>query len=202
MGLSADFFDSFDADSNLDISIWTNQSSLLTLLGAESSDPNSVFVAPVLTFGSNGMRMTGVNGTFQFTGIQSLSPIVPPFTLTTTVTATGGTGTEFEVYLVSGDLSQILGVAGSAASNGIVVNYGPTLQGEILEESLSRGVPYTIRIELDTNGTASVLLSVTNTLVLASEGGCPLGRGPSMLSWRNGMLRKTGPNQLSGRMFT
>ncbi|MGO8699961.1 MAG: hypothetical protein ACLQVY_19900 [Limisphaerales bacterium] len=178
MAQSANLFDSFEADSNLDTSIWTNQSGLLTLLAAESSVPNSVFVAPVLTFGGSGMKMAGVNGTYQFTGIQSLSPIAPPFTLTTTVTATGGDGTEFEVYLVSSDLSQVLGVAGSVASNGIVADYGQPLHGAVLEENLNNRLPYTIRMALDTNGAASVLLSDTNALILAAKGGLPIGIGP------------------------
>jgi hypothetical protein len=178
LGQPADFADFFNSDSNLDTSIWTNQSTLLTLLAAESSVPQSLFVAPVLAFGASGMEMSGANGTFQFTGIQSLSAKVPPFTLTTTVTATGGNGTEFDIYLVSSNLDQALEVAGSAASNGIVVNYGQPLMGKILEENLSDGLPYTIRIELDTNGSAAVLLSDTNRLVLASEGGLPVGTGP------------------------
>jgi hypothetical protein len=188
--------DDFAADTNLDTAMWTEQSTLLTALASVSSSPGSALVAPLLSFGTNGMQMSGVNGGFQFTGIQSLSTIAPPFTLTTTVTGLEGNGNEFDVYLVSSDLSQFLEVAGNGASQAVLVNSGPLLDspGNLLCGNLSTGVSYTIRIEVGTNGSASVLLSDASRVILASQGGLRIGTGPFYVVLAQRNLTQAGPD--------
>jgi hypothetical protein len=182
--------DDFTADTNLDTAVWATQSTLLTALASASSSPGSQFVLPDLDFGTNGMEMSGLNGSLQFTGIQSLSPIAPPFTLTTTVAALGGNANEFDLFLVNADVSQSVEVTANASSNAFLVNYGEPFDGigNLLAGNVITGRLYTIRIDVGTNGKASVLLSDASRAVLASKGGLPVGAGPFyvVLAQRNG----------------
>ncbi len=90
---------------------WTTSSAFLTALASASSCTPATFVAPQLGFSSqSGLQMSGPTEDYQTTGIQSSVALSPPFTVTTTVMATRGTGIPFEIFLSSADLSQYLTV--------------------------------------------------------------------------------------------
>jgi hypothetical protein len=61
--------DNFTTDSTLNTAIWTAQPSFLTALASASSSPGSPFLNPILSLGTAGMQMSGVSGTYEFTGI-------------------------------------------------------------------------------------------------------------------------------------
>lgn len=195
--------DNFAADSSLNASLWTNQSSILSALAIDTSSPANTFLTPTLSFSSAGMQMTGVNGHYQFAGIQSLAAFAPPFTLSTTVMGTLSPGNAFAVFLVNGSLSQWLAINGDLIPDtcyqNIWINYtgsGIPLSslGNALYGNPSLGVFYTIQISVGTNGNASVAL-MTNGVTLVSQSGLSVGNGPFyvVLAQKEGWPCDSGP---------
>jgi len=132
------------------------------------------------------MQMSGVNGTNEFAGIQSLEAFAPPFTANATVMGAQSYGNAFVVFLVNDTLSQWLLIEGDLISNtcyqSVWMNYtgsGYSLAslGNALYEDPILGVFYTIEISLGTNGDASVAL-MTNGVTLALQSGLSISNGP------------------------
>ena len=176
--------DNFASDSSLNSSLWTQQS---TFLNAVAANLGLTFITPTLSFGSAGMQMTGVNGLYQFAGIQSLAAFAPPFTLKTTVMGTLSYGNAFLVVLVNNNLSQWLEINGDlipeTCYQNVWINYtGSGIPfsslGNALYGNPSLGVFYTIQITVDVSGNASVLLLNSSGVVLAARSGLPVGQGP------------------------
>jgi hypothetical protein len=201
----AQFADNFATDSSLNTSLWTNQSSFLTTLAAGASSPGSSFLTPILSFGTNGMQMSGVTADYQFTGISSLTTFTPPFTLTTTVMGVSAYGNPFYVYLVNNDLSQWLTIAGNVGTTsgawGIWIDY--TESGVLLSSlgidifgNPSTGVWYTIQLSVDASGNGAFALTDINGNILASQSALPVGTGPFYvaLAQREGLPAVSGPN--------
>jgi hypothetical protein len=149
------------------------------------------------------MQMSGVNGTYQFAGIQSLAAFAPPFTVNTTVMGTLSYGNAFVVFLVNSNLSQWLDINGDLIPNtcyqNVWINHtgsGIPLSslGNALYGKPSLGVFYTIQISVGTNGNASVAL-MTNGGTLASQSGLSVGDGPFyvVLAQREGLPCVSGP---------
>ena len=149
------------------------------------------------------MQMSGVNGTYQFAGIQSLAAFAPPFTVNTTVMGTLSYGNAFVVFLVNSNLSQWLDIHGDLIPNtcyqNVWINYtgsGKPLSsvGNTLYGNPSLGVFYTIQISVGTNDNASVVL-MTNGVALASQSGLSVGNGPFyvVLAQREGSPCVSGP---------
>jgi hypothetical protein len=95
------FSDQFANDSGLNAALWTTTSSLLNHIAAygEGGCNGNTFVPSALSFGPDGMQMTGANQNYQFTGIQSAAVFSPPFTLNAAVTGTIANGCPFELFL-------------------------------------------------------------------------------------------------------
>jgi hypothetical protein len=194
--------DNFTADSGLNTNLWTDQSSLLVSLALA---PGAALLPPVLGFGPSGMQMSGINGTNEFAGLQSLATFAPPFTLNTTVEGVAAYGYPFQVFLVNSNLTQWFFIGGNVGSYngvyyGIWANYtasgGPVgYRGEELYYQPDPDVWYSFRISLETNGNASVVLT-TNGVVLAAQGGLQVGTGPFyvILAQREGVPAVIGPN--------
>ena len=109
--------DNFTADSGLNTNLWTDQSSLLVSLALA---PGAALLPPVLGFGPSGMQMSGINGTNEFAGLQSLATFAPPFTLNTTVEGMAAYGYPFQVFLVNSNLTQWFFIGGNVGSyNGV-----------------------------------------------------------------------------------
>lgn len=195
--------DDFAADSSLNTSLWTTQSSFLSALAAGSSSLGATLLTPTLSFGSAGMQMTGVNGTYQFAGIQSLAAFTPPLTVSTTVMGTLSYGDAFAVFLVNSNLSQWLDINGDlipdTCHENVWINYTGSGQplsnlGNALYGNPSTNVWYTIQISVGTNGNASVAL-MTNGVTLASQSGLTVGNGSFyiVLAQREGSPCVSGP---------
>ena len=172
--------DNFQNDSGLNIALWTTQSSLLNAIAGygEGGFFGNAFVTPVLSFGPNGMQMSGANANLEFTGIQSLAAISPPFTLNTTVTGTIANANPFELFLSNSNWSQGLALFGNINSENCGY-YGIWVQGVddyLLYGSPEIDQPYTIQVSWATTGDLTVsLISSGATLATNSY---YVGRGP------------------------
>jgi hypothetical protein len=199
-------WDDFTLNSNLDGSLWTEQSDLLTALASASSSPASRLLAPTLNFSSKGMEMSGVDGDLEFTGVQSLKSFSPPFILSTTVDGILADADPFEVYLISSDLNQGIDVAGNLNPNnglfyGIWVNWSSSglplnTLGESIYSNPLVNQNYDIAISVDSGGSATVVFAL-NGYAYASESGLQVGHGPFylVLAQREGLPYTVGPNK-------
>ena len=106
--------DNFYADGALNPSLWQTQSPVLTSLAARHGS----LVSPVLAFSPSGMQMSGIGGKKQFMGIQSTAAYAAPFSFSTTVIGMTQDAIPFEIYLVSGDMSQFLSISGHLGGRG------------------------------------------------------------------------------------
>ncbi len=227
---SAQLSDNFTQDVGLNGSIWTSSSSFLTSMASATSSPPGSFLTPSLCFSAApasscstpaGMAMSGVNGTLEFTGIQSVQAFSPPFTFETTVEAIEADGNPFNVYLVSGDLSQWISIAGNVNSGngpyyGIDVNWTNSGQlfsslGSTVYATPGTGIFYNITVSIDSSGNASMSISAAGTtlgsisnlsvgkgpfyVVLAQREGLPYTVGPNLAVWQSVQLSSTGLTQ-------
>jgi hypothetical protein len=106
--------DNFYTDGGLNPSLWTTQSPLLAGLAAQQG----VAISPVLSFSPSGMQMSGIGGHNQFMGIQSTAAVGAPFSFSATVSGLTQDAVPFEIYLVSGDMSQYLTISGHLGGRG------------------------------------------------------------------------------------
>jgi hypothetical protein len=194
-GTGRTLYDNFAADSGLNLSLWTTQSSFLNALAANIS---STFLTPTLSFSSVGMEMSGVNDTYKFTGISSLATFAPPFTLSTTVEGIQAHGNPFAVYLVNSDLSQGFNIEGNLNSEngnyyGIWIN---SVGNNLFYKNPNIGMRYTIQVSVGVDGSASASLKDSSGVVLASQTGLQVGTGPFyvVLGQREGLPYTVGPN--------
>jgi hypothetical protein len=117
--------DNFFADGGLNPSVWQTQSSVLSGISYMGGHP----VGTTLQFSPSGMQMSGIRGSGQFMGIQSMGSFAAPFNFSATVTGLAQDGIPFEVYLASADLQQWVSVAGHLGGRGSRPNGGLDLGG-------------------------------------------------------------------------
>ncbi len=126
---------------------------------------------PSLSFSSAGMTMSGITGTNQYTGIQSVQSFTPPFSAQVTVTGTVAHGDAFYLQLVSADLSEYLNVLGNLNPNN-GSNYGINVNADgntsVLDTTPAVNVLYTIAITVGVTGNANVTLTNAAGTVLGS----------------------------------
>ena len=106
--------DNFYGDGELNPSLWQTQSPILTSLAARYGS----LVSPVLVFSPSGLQMSGIGGKKQFMGIQSTAAYPAPFSFSTTVIGMTQDAIPFEIFLVSGDMSQWLSISGHLGGRG------------------------------------------------------------------------------------
>jgi hypothetical protein len=188
----------FSAAGSLNPKHWQTNTPLLANL-ARNPKPTR-WVTPQLTFSPSGMRMAGVNGTFQFTGVQSTSTFTAPFQLRTTVTAEVANGNAFAVMLVSADSEEKLRIEGNVnprngSYHGVWLNAGKDKAVNIVHNA-QVGVPYTFSILIGDNGTASVTAAAADGHTLGSASDLNVGPGPFyiVLGQREGMPYTVGKN--------
>jgi hypothetical protein len=201
----AGLVDNFTLDNALNSQVWGTSTALLNSLAGAASSPGSSFVAPQLGFSSAGMQMSGVNGGYQFAGIQSLSTLAPPFTVNTTVEGTSSFGNAFAVYLVRGDLGQWVEVLGdlnpATCYQSVWLNYsgiGNPLYdlGNSLYPNPTTNVFYGVQVSVAANGSATVTLTDAATGdVLGTQSNFSVGAGPFylVLGQREGAPCTAGP---------
>ena len=149
--------------------------------------------------------MSGVNGELQFTGIQSLSWLTPPFTLRATVTPTVAAANAFVVLLVSADGKTWLALHGNpqpaSGHQGVAINYSSQAEpkdvpGITLYPNPTLGVTYTTQVILDPAGNGLVQLLNAKGSLVASQAGIQVGTAPLylVLGQREGQPMVQGPN--------
>jgi len=178
------FIDNFSHEVSLDTSLWTTESDLLRRVASVGEGGNQCFslansfMQPALNFGPNGMQMSGANAWQQFTGIQSLKTLVPPFTLRTTVKATVANGNAFEIFLVSSDSTQWFSLYGNVNPSNWP-NHGINLGCDLFYARTAVGISYTIDVSANVDGIFSVSLS-SGSVALAKKS-LHIGTGPFYL---------------------
>ena len=134
------------------------------------------------------MSMAGVNGLYQFTGIQSAHSVSAPLTLEAKVMGTIANGNPFALYLVSADGRQYLTLNGNL-NKGNVGYYGlglgytglgkaaanPERRG--ISQAVSVNVWSVIRITVDAGGVGAVAVEDLQGSRLAAESNLTVGAG-------------------------
>jgi hypothetical protein len=176
--------DDFTKDGSLNRTLWTTDTPLLAALARSYGVLISPkWVEPVLEFSRSGMTMSGVNGFYQFTGIQSVKEFTPPFSVQATVMSKIASGNPFEFHLLSADLRLHLSISGNVnKKNYPYYGVGLSCNGPATNVKLyplpDVGVWYTIKIAVDSEGHAGASLESTRGEVLGSQKGMNLGMGP------------------------
>jgi hypothetical protein len=165
--------DDFSADKTLDPVRWQVGTSLLTSLAQAQG---LRYVDPQLNFDHLGMRMAGVNGTYEFTGVQSTNSLSPPLKVRVKVMGTVSHGRTFAFYLLSNDLRQPLAIEGNlnpqSGYQGLSIGTVKVLR------DVETNQWYTVVVVVDARGSATVTFSDSRDMVLASKSGLQLGLGP------------------------
>jgi hypothetical protein len=196
--------DAFSQDTVLNGQLWSTDTELLRSVARTASSPSSAWIEPRLSFTSSGMRMSGITGTYQFTGIQSNQSFRAPFTLSATAEGTISNGNPFVLFLVSGDLHQLFSIRGtlnaSTGYQGVWENVtidGHTKSDFKIYETPTTGIWYNIALTIDGNGNGSVTFSTATGKQLASSKIAGLGAGPFyvILAQREGAPYSVGPNE-------
>jgi len=184
--------DDFSAEKALDPSRWQASTPLLTTL-AEAQ--GSRYVQPQLSFDHLGMRMAGVNGTYEFTGVQSTYSLLPPFTIRVKVMGTISHGNTFALYLLGNDSGQSLAIEGNL--NPQSGYQGLSIGSVKVLRDVGTDQWYTIVVAVDAMGSATVTFNDSRDTILASKAGLQLGRGPFVvvLGQREGAPFTVGPNE-------
>ena len=193
--------DKFSTHSSLNTALWSTGTPLLKTVASQLS---SAWVEPVITFSSSGMAMSGVNGTYQFTGIQSNQYLAPPFTATATVMGSVANGDTFELFLANADVSRYVVVDGnlnpSSGYPGIWLtarlNNTGTPSGVVIYPTPALDTWYTITLAVDATGDTNVALTGATGATLVSKSVSGLGSGPFyvLLAQREGLPYTIGPN--------
>ncbi len=172
--------DNFSRDARLNGTLWTTATPLLKGLGHKSE---AAWVDPRVAFSAAGMQMSGVTGTYQFTGLQLTESFSPPFSAQVTVMGAVANGNAFVFDVVSDDLSQYITLQGNLNPKngpycGINLNStDPATPSARLYSSPSVNVWYVISISVDAKGKANVMLATANGMALGSRNGINLGTG-------------------------
>lgn len=197
--------DYFPRDSSLNVEQWSAYTPLLQSLVQRSSSPPSRWVMPVLSFSPSGMSMSGVNGHYEFAGVQSKQAFAPPFSLSATVMGTASHGNAFVVYLVNQNLSEWLELHGdldpTTCYRGVWLNHSGsgepmTNLGANLYAAPVNSLFYNIRVNVGADGGAAVAFRDAKGATLAFKDGIGIGRGPFhvVLAQREGLPCVGGAN--------
>ncbi len=188
----------FTAIPVLDATQWHTNTPLLAALARSEA---SRFVDPQLSFDASGMKMVGVNGTYQLTGIQSTTSLSPPFMAVVTVMGRVAHGDAFAFYVVSNDLSQGVRIEGNlnpgnGEYRGLWIAYG-SVPGENVFPETALNQWYTVVVSVDQSGIGTVTLSGSRGFMLANRTGLKVGSGPFfvVLAQREGAPFTVGPNE-------
>jgi hypothetical protein len=197
------FGDNFTVVSQLKPEEWQTNTPLLDAI-AQAYD--SKFVPGQISFSEDGLRLTGVDGKYQFTGIQSTRNFSPPFSVEAKVMGAVSNGIPFGLFLVNADLTEHLSVIGDVNSQngpyyGAWVDSAPTGdlrkgQVDLLYHQVNPNTWYTVRESVQADGTASVVLVDANGSILASKYYLHVGKGPFfvVMGQRAGWPVTVGPN--------
>jgi hypothetical protein len=189
--------DDFAFEKSLDSTHWQAGTPLLAAMAQGFS---SALVEPQLTFDQSGLRMAGVNGMYQFTGVQSKRSFSPPFTVRATVMGTVANGNAFALYILSENLSQGFKLEGNVnprGYRGLWIAHAKT-SGENVFRMADVNQWYGIVVKIDARGIGTMSVTDVRGTSLATRAGWPIGGvGPFfvVLGQRAGAPLTVGPNE-------
>jgi|GEM_PF-4558654 len=195
--------DNFANDSSLDTTLWQVNGPAATAFEVGLSSPPNSIITPDLTFSStSGMQISGVNGTYQAAGIQSVESFSGPFTVRASVTGIEANANPFVLGITNSNASQNIEIAGNLnPQNG---NYhgiwGGTANGNngSLQTDMvanpSINIPYGLEISVASSGAATLSVSSGGTVLGTASG--TVGTGPFyvVLGQWEGLPYTVGPN--------
>jgi len=183
---------------SLDGEHWQTDTTMLAELAQVEGDTR--WVSPQLSFDRSGMRMSGVSGVYQFTGIQSKAQFSPPFAFRTTVMGLVANGNAFGIYLVGDNLAESLRIEGNLNPRngpyyGLSIAAG-TNPGETFRRNVGVGRWYTVTVSVDANGVGNVTVTDSRGYLVGTKPDLPVGLGPFyiVLGQREGAPYTVGPN--------
>jgi len=189
--------DDFAFEKSLDSSHWQAGTPLLAAM-AQRFD--SALVQPQLTFDQSGLRMAGVNGIYQFTGVQSKRSFSPPFAVRTSVMGTVANGNAFGLYIVSENLGQGFKLEGNVnprGYRGLWIAHAKTSRENVFRKA-DVNQRYSIVVKIDARGIGTMSVADDRGTALATRAGWPTGGlGPFfvVLGQRAGAPLTVGPNE-------
>jgi YVTN family beta-propeller protein len=185
-----EFKDNFEADSSLNTKFWSSSDSLLQTVMEYNTNPTATFINPNLGFSNNGLLMSGPDGLYQVTGIQSINSFAGGIIVSVNVTAVAGTSAPAEVILQTENLSNYLFIALDADSSntpyygisaGSTSGSGTALSNSVIYSSPSYGVTYNFVVAINNSGLGSVKV-LQNGILLGSDSNMPVGLGSFYLT--------------------
>jgi hypothetical protein len=189
---------SFTSDTLLDPAHWQTATALLARL---AQTEGTRWVQSQLSFGQPGMKISGVNGEYQFTGVQSKANFTVPFGVRATVMGTIANGNPFSFYIVSDDLRQSLRIDGNLNPQngeyyGLGIRLGNSQEFKVLR-NVGVGQWYTLVVALDANGVGAVTIEDSKGTILATKTDLAVGLGPFfiVLGQREGSPFTVGANE-------
>jgi hypothetical protein len=202
------FRDGFSRDSAPNSEFWSTDTALLKALASSISSPASSWVTPRIDFTASGLRISGVSGPNQFTGVQSNRCFNAPFTVKAAVAGQIAHGNAFELFLVTGDLQELINLDGnldpSSGYRGLWENVrqdGSSRPGDRVFDAPATNTWYDIVVTIDSAGNASVTVSTAEGAQLVSRQIPGIGTGPFwvILAQREGQPFVVGPNEATWR---
>jgi hypothetical protein len=200
------------AEVGLDTAIWTVNGPAAKAALANMDTPRARVVQPTLSFSpTTGLGMSGIDGTYEQTGIQTVTPFRPPFIVSATVMATTINAGAFQLLVTSADGGRGVALIGGQGGNDVFTGLtlqspsGPgthwKLRGKLSEpRAPTRNVWYHLAISVDAAGTAMAIaapqgaeprrrsipaLGAGPFYVLLSQGSGAHGPGPNHAYWRS-----------------
>jgi len=199
--------------ARLDDAIWTVNGSAARAALANMCAPRARVVQPTLSFSPTlGLGMTGIAGTYQQTGIQSVKAFRPPFTVAATVMATTMNAGAFALVITDANGGKGVVLDGSQGANDVFTGLfyqspnGPgthwELRGKLSEpRAPSLRVWYRLVVSVDPAGNATVAAGPEGAE--PQRGRLPVGTGPFYVVLSQGAgAHDTGPNQAYWRSVT
>jgi hypothetical protein len=188
----------FSSGKTLDTERWQASTPLLAALAKKEG---LRWVEPKLSFDQSGMTMSGVNGKYQITGLQSRESFTPPFKVRATVMGTIANGDPFALYIVSDDLHQSLRAEGNLnPHNGPYYGLSVTPengQGSKVTRDVSINRWYIVEFAVDANGAGTATVTDEQGATVLSKTDMLVGTGPFfvLLVQREGAPYTVGVNE-------
>lgn len=185
-----EFKDNFETDSSLNTKFWSSSDSLLQTVMEYNTNPTATFINPTLSFSNQGLSMSGPDGLYQVTGIQSLNSFAGGILVSVNVTAVAGTAAPAEVILQTENLSNYLFIAIDADSSntpyygisvGSTSGSGTSVSNSVIYSSPSYGVTYNFVVAINNSGLGTVEV-LQNGILLGSDSNMPVGSGSFYLT--------------------
>jgi hypothetical protein len=180
-----DILDNFTQDHSLSTAIWIVNGPVATAALRNADSPPAVMVWPTLTLSATqGLGMSGINGSYQALGIQSIQCFIAPFTVTAQCMATSSGIGGLSISSQNGGSGIAIGGGKGLAKQWIGFWFsspnGPGTYwqqlGKLSDMAPQPGMWYTFAISVDFSGKATVRLSSGSALI--GQAIAAVGTGP------------------------